>query len=626
MKKLLTGNEAIALGAIEAGVVFASAYPGTPSTEILENLGTYPPSEILAQWAPNEKVALEAAIGASIAGGRALAAMKHVGVNVAADPLMSVAYSGINGGLVLVSADDPGLHSSQNEQDNRYYAKFAKIPMLEPADSQEAKDMVLAALDISERFQRPVLLRTTTRINHSKSVVETGEITKHHKKPYEKVDRYDLVPAVSKRLHVELEQWLVKLADFSEETPLNFIQYNDRKIGIIAAGAAYQYAREVFGDKASYLKLGFTFPLPLKKIKEFAAEVETLYVIEELEPFMEEQIKAAGLTCLGKDKIPLCDELSPSVVAEALLGQKPETVQLEVKAVGRPPTLCAGCPHRGFFYQLSKIKDLVITGDIGCYGLGGAPPLNAKDTCICMGASISMAQGAQEVFNFFHLKGQTNCSELPGSEASSGPEDDCKPPMAVGENKRLVAVIGDSTFFHSGLTSLLQVAYNQTPVVTCILDNRITAMTGHQENPGSGFTLQGRAAPIVEIEAVVKAFGFKNVKTVNPLDQKAMKETLAWALSLADEPSIIITRWPCVLKKYSEADKKEFGASFHHCQIEVNTCVGCRTCVRTGCPALRFDKATKKTRIEASQCVGCEICLQVCPVSAISAVEKEGQI
>ncbi|MDR2946353.1 MAG: indolepyruvate ferredoxin oxidoreductase subunit alpha [Candidatus Adiutrix sp.] len=591
MKKLLTGNEAIALGAIEAGVVYAGAYPGTPSTEILEILGTHKRAEIVAEWAPNEKVALESAIGASIAGGRALAAMKHVGVNVAADPLMSFAYSGANGGLVLISADDPGLHSSQNEQDNRQYAKFAKMPMLEPADSQEAKDMVRAALEISEQFQRPVMLRTTTRINHSKSIVEFGDITKHPKKPYEKAYRFDLVPAISKRLHYELEDWLVKLAEYSETTPLNYIQWNGKKIGIVAAGAAYQYAREVFGTKASYLKIGFSYPLPLKKIKAFAEQVDALYVIEELEPFMEEQIRAAGITCVGKDKIPNTDELSPTVVARALLGVEPDMVEVEAEAVGRPPTLCAGCPHRGFFYQLGKLKDVVIAGDIGCYGLGGAPPLNAKDLCICMGSGPSVAHGLQETFDFF------------------------------GENKRVFGVIGDSTFFHTGMNSLLQIAYNKSPVVTCILDNRITAMTGHQENPGSGFTLQGDPVNIVEIGPVVRAFGIQHVRTVNPLNQAAMKETLAWALAL-NEPSVIITRWPCALKKYSEADKKEFGDHFHQCVVDAEACVGCRTCVRTGCPALRFDKTAKKTRIEPSQCVGCEICLQVCPKQAISAAGK----
>ena len=592
MKKLLTGNEAIALGAIEAGIVYAGAYPGTPSTEILEILGTHPRSEIIAEWAPNEKVAMESAIGASMAGARSLAAMKHVGVNVAADPLMSFAYSGTNGGMVLISADDPGLHSSQNEQDNRYYAKFAKVPMLEPADSQEAKDMILAAMEISEKFQRPVLLRTTTRINHSKSVVEAGPVTKHPKKPYEKNSRFDLVPAVSKRLHVELEARLIELAAYSEETPLNFVEYHDKKIGVVAAGAAYQYAREVFGEKASYCKIGLSFPLPMKKIKDFAAQVETLYVIEELEPFMEEQIKAAGIKCIGKEKIPVCDELAPTIVARALLGQEPDMVCVEAQAVPRPPTLCAGCPHRGFFYQLSKLKDVVLTSDIGCYGLGGSPPLNAKDSCICMGGASSMGHGAQEAFSFF------------------------------GENKRVIANMGDSTFFHTGLSGLMQVVYNNSPVITCILDNRITGMTGHQENPGSGFTLQGSPAPILEIEPLVRALGVKHVRVVNPLDQTAMKEALQWALAIKDEPSVIITRWPCVLKKMTAADKKEFGDYFHTCEVVTETCVGCRTCVRTGCPALRFDKATKKTRIEASQCVGCEICLQVCPKQAIKAVQK----
>ena len=592
MKKLMTGNEAIALGAIEAGIVYAGAYPGTPSTEILEILGAHPRSEIIAEWAPNEKVAMESAIGASMAGGRSLAAMKHVGVNVAADPLMSFAYSGVRGGMVLISADDPGLHSSQNEQDNRLYAKFAKIPMLEPADSQEAKDMVIAAMEISEKFQRPVLLRTTTRINHSKSVVEPGPVTKHPKKPYERQKRFDLVPAVSKGLHVELEQCLIEMAAFSEETPLNFIEWNDKKIGIVAAGAAYQYAREVFGGKASYFKIGFSYPLPLKKIRDFASQVETLYVIEELEPFMEEQIKAAGIKCLGKEKIPVCDELSPTIVAKAILGQEPDMVKVEAEAVPRPPTLCAGCPHRGFFYQLGKLKDVVLTSDIGCYGLGGSPPLNAKDSCICMGAASSMGHGAQEVFSFF------------------------------GENKRVIANMGDSTFFHTGLSGLMQVIYNNSPVITCILDNRITGMTGHQENPGSGFTLQGDPAPILEIEPLVRALGVKHIRLVNPLDQKDMKEALQWALAITDAPSVIITRWPCVLKKFTEADKKEFGDYFHLCEVVTEDCVGCRTCVRTGCPALRFDKAEKKTRIEPSQCVGCEICLQVCPKNAIKAVKR----
>ncbi len=595
MKKLLTGNEAIALGAIEAGVVYAGAYPGTPSTEILEILGERPRSEIIAEWAPNEKVALESAIGASMAGGRALAAMKHVGVNVAADPLLSVAYSGANGGLLLISADDPGLHSSQNEQDNRYYAKFAKVPMLEPADSQEAKDMVIAALDISEKFQRPVLLRTTTRINHSKSVVTPGPVTPHPKRPYLREPRFNLVPAISRQLHVDLEKCLLELAALAEETPLNFIEWNDRKIGVVAAGAAYQYAREVFGEKASYLKLGFTFPLPLKKIRDFAAQVETLYVIEELEPYMEEQIKAAGIPCIGKEKLPRCDELAPSVVAKALLGVEPDMVRVEAEAVGRPPTLCAGCPHRGFFYQLGKLKDVVITSDIGCYGLGGSPPLNAKDSCVCMGAASGMGHGAQSVFDFF------------------------------GEKKRVLANFGDSTFFHTGLSGLMQTVYNNSPVITCILDNRTTGMTGHQENPGSGFTLQGRPAVIIEIEPLVRALGVKHVRVVNPLDQKDMKAALEWALAITEAPSVIITRWPCVLKRLTEADRAEFGDWFHHCEVDIDLCVGCRTCVRTGCPALRFDKAAKKTRIAVDQCVGCEICRQVCPKSAISAVGKESK-
>jgi indolepyruvate ferredoxin oxidoreductase alpha subunit len=517
--------------------------------------------------------------------------MKHVGVNVAADPLLSMAYSGVNGGLVLVSADDPGLHSSQNEQDNRHYAKFAKVPMLEPADSQEAKDMVGAALTISEKYQRPVLLRTTTRINHSKSVVEPGLKIAPPKRPYERQARFDLVPAVARRLHVELEARLLELAAFSEETPLNFIEWHDRKIGVVSAGAAYQYAREVFGEQASYLKLGFTFPPPLKKIMAFAEEVGTLYVVEELEPFLEEQIRAAGIKCVGKEKIPRCGELAPAIVAEALLGRKPEMVQVGAEAAPRPPILCAGCPHRGFFNQLGKLRDVVLTSDLGCYALGGSPSQGAKDSCICMGAAFSMAHGAQKVFSRF------------------------------GENKRVVANLGDSTFFHSGLTGLMQAVYNNSPVVFCILDNRTTGMTGHQENPGSGFTLRGEPAFILEIEPLVRALGVRHVRTVNPLDQEAMKEALHWGLSITDAPSVVITRWPCALKRQSEADRREFGDYFHLCRVEAELCVGCRSCVRTGCPALRFSPADQKTRIEPGQCVGCEICLQVCPKKAISAVD-----
>ncbi|WP_312815163.1 indolepyruvate ferredoxin oxidoreductase subunit alpha [Sedimentibacter sp.] len=589
MKKLLTGNEAIALGAYEAGVHYASAYPGTPSTEILENIAPY--KEIVAEWAPNEKVAVESAVGACYAGARSLTAMKHVGLNVAADPFFTMGYTGVNGGMVLISADDPGMHSSQNEQDNRYYARMAKVAMVEPADSQECKDMVIKAMEISEKYDTLVMIRMTTRVCHSKSVVEVGERTEVPIKPYKKdTSKYFIAPAVAKQLHLVVERKLVELEKFSNETDLNFIEWNDKKIGVISSGVAYNYAREVFGDSASYLKIGFSFPLPMEKIKKFAEEVETLYVIEELEPFMEEQIRAAGINCIGKDKIPNTWELNPDIVEKSLLGTQKPTIDYDKNvAVGRPPTLCAGCPHRGFFYELSKRKNVMITGDIGCYTLGGTEPLNAMDTVVCMGASISMAHGAKKVFE------------------------------KNNDDKRLVAVIGDSTFFHSGMTSLLDVVYNKSNTVTCILDNRITAMTGHQENPGTGFSLQGDEAQITDIETIVKALGIKHVKTINPLRREAMKEAMDWAFAL-NEPSVVITRYPCALKKYSEQDIEEFGPIQGVCEVDQEICIGCKACARTGCPAIHFQHEIKKSYINEAQCVGCELCMQVCPVKAISKV------
>lgn len=590
MKKLLTGNEAVAQGAYEAGVTYAAAYPGTPSTEILENIAGFK-KDIIAEWAPNEKVAMENAIGASIAGARTFAAMKMVGVNVAADPLFSFAYAGVNGGMVLISADDPGLHSSQNEQDNRHYAKFAKIAMLEPSDSQESKDMIKAAMEISEKFNTPVLFRMTTRVCHSKSLVEIGERKEDSKKPYVKnLAQYDLIPSVSKRLRAELEDRLHKLTAFADETDLNYFEWNDSKIGIISSGVAYQYAKEVFGDKASYLKLGFTYPLPPKKIKEFSSRVEILYIVEELEPYLEEQIKQMGITCIGKDKIPNMYELNPDIIAKGLLGEENPLIQYDRSlVVNRPPVLCAGCPHRGFFYELAKKKNVVIAGDIGCYALGGADPLNAKDLAICMGAAPSIGHGAQKIFNKFN------------------------------ENLRVVATIGDSTFFHTGINSIMNIAYNHSNTVTVILDNRITGMTGHQDHPGTGFTLQGMPTKALPIEAVVMALGIDHVRTVNPLKLTQVSEALDWALAL-DEPAVIITRWPCVLKKKSTQDKEEFGDYMASCEISEEHCIGCKMCIKTGCPALRFDKNDKKATIDPVQCAGCEVCLQVCPVKAIKKV------
>ncbi len=587
MKKLMTGDEAAARGAYEAGISYAAAYPGTPSTEILENIALYT-EDIIAEWAPNEKVALEAAIGASIAGARALASMKHVGVNVAADPLFTFGYTGVNGGMVLISTDDPGMHSSQNEQDNRYYAKFAKVAMLEPSNSQESKDMVKAAMEISEGFDTMVLMRMTTRVCHSKTLVELGEKSEAVKKPYVKnLQKFDAVPAVCRKLHVALEQKLIDLEKFSNETELNYTEWNSKDIGIVTAGIAYQYAKEVYGEKASYLKLGFTYPLPVDKIRSFASQVKYLYVIEELEPYMEEQIKAAGIPCIGKDVVPRTGELNPDILAKALLGVEREVIRYDDSVVvPRPPVLCAGCPHRGFFYELSKRKDIMITGDIGCYGLGGMDPLYAKDTCICMGASISMGHGAQQVFNRFN------------------------------EKMRAVAVIGDSTFFHTGMNSLLNTVYNRSNSITCILDNRITGMTGHQENPGTGFTLQGLPAKIVEIEPLVRALGIDLVKTVNPLRLDELKAAFDWAMEQT-EPTVIITRWPCVLKKHSEHDMKEFGDYKSLCEVDTDVCIGCRLCTKPGCPALAFDNESKKASIDKIQCIGCQVCAQVCPKKAI---------
>ena len=590
MKKLLTGNEAVARGAYEAGVVYAAAYPGTPSTEILENVGTYK-GDIIAEWAPNEKVAVESAVGAATIGGRAISAMKMVGLNVAADPFFSVSYAGVNAGLVIIDADDPGLHSSQDEQDNRYMAFAAKTPMVEPSDSQESKDMMIAAMDISEKFDTPVLFRMTTRVCHSKGLVELCDRNEVGKKPYVKdYAKRSLIPAHAKPRHYAVEERMIALEAFSEETPLNFVEWNDKKIGIITSGVSYQYAKEVFGDSASYLKLGFTNPLPKNKIKAFAAEVETVYVIEENDPFVEDQVRMLGIDCIGKAKIPRVDELNPDIISRALLGKERPVISYDKsKVVGRPPTLCAGCPHRGFFYALSKKKNTIMMGDIGCYGLGGAEPLNAQDTCICMGSSISTGHGASKVIEKFN------------------------------DSMRVVAVMGDSTFFHTGMNGLLQAIYNHSKVVTCILDNRITGMTGHQENPGSGYTLQGDPANATDIPALVKAMGCQNVRTVNPLDLKEMDDALEWGFT-CDGPSVIITRWPCVLKKHSPEDIKEFGHYKGTCRVDAEKCIGCRKCTTTGCPALVFHKEDKKVVIDEVQCDGCRVCAQVCPVQAIERV------
>lgn len=594
MKLLMTGNEAIARGAYEAGVKFASAYPGTPSTEILENVAIYK-ENIVAEWATNEKVALEAAIGGSIAGARTMASMKHVGVNVAADPLFTFSYIGVNGGMVLITADEPGMHSSQNEQDNRNYAKFAKIAMFEPATSQEAKDMFKEAFEISEKYDTPVLFRVTTRLCHSKGIVECSDRVEVPIKEYIKNPQKNLtVPAHARVRRVDIEERMKKLLDYSNNTHLNNYEMNDTKIGIVASGICYTYAKEVFKDDASYMKLGFTNPMPIDKIKEFASKVDEIYVIEENDPFIEEQLKANNIKCHGKDIFPSYGEMTPDVIRKALFGKTNDTIEYNKElVVNRPPGLCAGCPHRGFFYELGKRKNVMVTGDIGCYTLGFAPPYNAMDTTICMGASLSSAHGAQKVFN-----------------------------MKKNNKMRVVGVLGDSTFFHTGINSLLDVVYNKGNSISVILDNRITGMTGHQQNPGTGYTLQGDVTSEVNIEELVKACGVKHIRTINPNNLSQVKETLDWAFNL-EEPSVIITRWPCALKKFSKQDIEEFNNPFtSKCSVDTDKCIGCKLCMKTGCPAISFKSEEKLVCIDKNQCVGCEVCSQVCPKDAIS---KEGK-
>lgn len=593
MKKLMTGNEAIARGAYEAGVRYASAYPGTPSTEILENIATYK-DDVVAEWATNEKVALEAVIGASIAGARSIASMKHVGVNVAADPLFTYSYTGVNGGMVLVTADEPGMYSSQNEQDNRNYAKFAKIPLFEPSTSQEAKDMIKVAFDLSEKYDTPVLFRVTTRLCHSKGIVECFDREEVAIKDYVKdAKKRVTVPANAKLRRVKVEERMKELESFSNSTELNYYEINDTKIGIVASGMCINFAKEVFKEDASYMNLGFTNPMPIEKIKEFAQKVDKIYVVEENDPFIEEQMKASGIECFGKDVLPTYGEMTPDVIRKAILGDENQTRKFnEDLVVPRPPSLCAGCPHRGFFYEIGKRKNLMIAGDIGCYTLGFAPPYNAMDFTVCMGASLSAGHGAQKVFN-----------------------------MKENNNIRVVGVLGDSTFFHTGVNSLLDVVYNRGNSISVILDNRITGMTGHQQNPGTGYTLQGKETKEVDIEMLVRACGVDKVRVINPNDLGEVNEALDWAIAL-DEPSVIITRWPCVLKKISQKEVEEFNKPFKSkFEVDHEKCIGCRLCIKTGCPSLSFDKENKVANIDKNQCVGCEVCSQVCPKQAISKEE-----
>ncbi|AEG61926.1 indolepyruvate ferredoxin oxidoreductase subunit alpha [Desulforamulus ruminis] len=590
MKELLSGNAAIARGAYEAGVTVAAGYPGTPSTEILENFARYP--GIYAQWSPNEKVALEVGAGASIAGARVLVTMKHVGVNVAADPLFTLAYTGVNGGLLLVSADDPGMHSSQNEQDNRYFAFMNKIPCLEPADSQEAKDMVALGLEISEKFDTPVMLRVTTRVSHSQSFVEQNQPQPANLRPYVKdPQKYVMVPAHGRTRRVFLEERTARLKEYSESCPYNSIEWADRSVGVITSGISYQYAKEIL-PQASILKLGLTNPMPQKLIKEFAAGVERLLIIEELEPFLESQIRALGLEVTGKDLLPSYGEFNPLLLA-GILAQagfpvapaylprnvaEKEIAADEIPLPGRPPVMCAGCPHRSVFYVLKKQK-LIVTGDIGCYTLGSLSPLGAMDTCICMGASIGTALGMEKAN-----------PELSG---------------------RTVAVIGDSTFLHSGITGLLDVVYNGGNTTVLILDNRTTAMTGHQHNPATGSTLAGQPAPEVDLEALARAVGVKRVRTVNPMDLSALHKVVKEEVA-APEPSVIVVRRPCALLKTAlPAEPVE---------VDTENCINCGICLNLGCPAI--SRKEEKAFVTAIQCNGCGLCVQVCNKGAL---QKRGE-
>lgn len=571
----MLGNQAVARGLYEAGVSVISSYPGTPSTEITEFSSKYPEDEMYCEWAPNEKVACEVAIGASIAGARSFCAMKHVGLNVAADPLFTASYTGVNGGMVLAVADDPGMHSSQNEQDSRHYAIGAKVPMLEPSDSQECKDYAKLAYEISEKFDTPVILRLTTRVSHSQSAVTTADRIPHTIPEYKKnIAKNVMVPANAIKKHVVVEQRTLDLIEYAETSGINTVEMNSDEIGVITSGICYQYAKEALGDKASYLKLGMVNPLPVKLIKDFAAKVKTLYVIEELDDVIETHCRKNGIDVKGKELFTLQGEYFQSKVRQVVLGENDEWQTLDAEIPVRPPVLCAGCPHRGVFYILKKLG-VMVSGDIGCYTLGAAAPLSAIDTTVCMGASISGLHG----FN----KGRKG--EYEG---------------------KAVAVIGDSTFMHSGITSLVDIAYNRSNSTVIVLDNSITGMTGHQNNPANGKNIYGDPASAVNLEALAHAIGINSVTVVDPGDlaetERVIKEELAKA-----EPSLIIARKPCALLK-----TVNHKPPFH---IDADKCKNCKSCMRIGCPALV--SGDKCITIDNTLCVGCGLCEQLCKFDAI---------
>ena len=576
MKQLILGNEAVARGLYEAGCSFVSSYPGTPSTEITEAVAKYP--EVYAEWAPNEKVALEAAFGASLAGRRSFCGMKHVGLNVAADPLFTISYTGVNAGLVIGVADDAGMHSSQNEQDSRHYARASKIPMLEPSDSTEALEFAKLAYELSEQFDTPVLLKMCTRVSHSQSVVETGE-RKEIIKEYEKnIPKYVMMPGNAKKRHPVVEARTRALAEYAETAPINRIEPGkDHKMGIITSSTSYQYVKEVCGDTYPVLKLGMIWPMPEQKIKDFAASVEQLVIVEELEGFIESHCRDLGLACVGKSNFSNIDELMPLTVAAQLSKPWEVGVKLDAAIPPRPPVMCAGCPHRGLFYTLKKNK-LTVLGDIGCYTLGAVAPLAAVDSVICMGASVSGLHGF--------------------SKSQNGAMDN-----------KTVAVIGDSTFMHSGITGLVNMAYNESCGTVIIVDNSITGMTGHQQNPTTGFNLKGDPCAKIDLETLCRAVGINRVRVVDPYNLKQCDEAIKEELA-AKEPSVIISRRPCALLKTVK----------HKAPLVVDQdkCVGCKACMKIGCPAISI--VDGKAKVDATQCVGCGVCEQLCKLGALKEV------
>lgn len=574
MKKMMLGNEAIARGAFEAGVRVVSSYPGTPSTEITEFISKY--DEVYSEWAPNEKVAMEVSIGASISGARSMTCMKHVGLNVAADPLFTVSYTGVSGGMVICVADDPGMHSSQNEQDSRHFARAAKVVMLEPSDSAECRDFVIKAFDISEKYDTPVFIRLSTRISHSQGLCEIGDRAQVDVKPYAKnPSKYVMMPAAARGRHVAVEERMIKLAELSESFAKTEI--NDSKIGVITSGVCYQYAKEALGDRASFLKMDMIYPLPVKAIVDFAAKFETVYVIEELDPIIEMQCKALGLNVIGKERFSLLGEYSSDEIAKVVLNiHSPANSKLDEQIAIRPPVMCPGCPHRGMYYVLKKLH-LIVSGDIGCYTLGSLPPLQSMDACVCMGASVSMAHGMEK---------------------------------GAGRDfaKKTVAVIGDSTFIHSGITGLIDIVYNKGNSTVIILDNSTTGMTGHQPNPTTGFTIKDEPTTQVNLLKIAEAVGVasQHIHLVDPFDLEGFEKVLRAEIE-ADEPSVIVCQRPCALLK-----TVNYGGTY-----EINdNCKKCKMCLKLGCPAISAKDG--KIQIDSVQCNGCGLCQNVCNFGAIA--------